>query len=88
MKRKSDPKLEYLRQKQAKQARRASKVNWDADIYPLADRHNTAQSGQHANRRPKSSREVGDIRTVFDLEYVAFKGGEGGNGWTVKSTLN
>lgn len=34
----------------------------------------------------KPSRQIGDLRPMFGEEYIAFKGGEGGRGWSISGT--
>jgi len=35
----------------------------------------------------KAKNQIGDLRPMFGKEYVAFKGGEGGRGWSVTATI-
>lgn len=74
--------------------RRSGPVNI-GELIPLADRHNFAPQGSIVQRYVKSGREPGDTRVIVsrdkegnlqETKYVAFKGGEGGRGWTVRST--
>lgn len=50
-------------------------------------RGNNRYSG-HNNKRTKSSYQVGDMRPMFGVDRVAFRGGEGGRGWSVPSTTS
>lgn len=47
---------------------------------------NNNPRGSIAPRRTKAANQIGDVRTMFGVEYVAFKGGEGGRNWSIPAT--
>jgi hypothetical protein len=85
LKRVSDSKVNLSRKRSNRAARKASAVSIGV-IWPLASRHNTTPQGTIVQRYVSPARMPGDLRPMFGKEYVAFKGGEGGSGWTVRST--